>query len=36
VHYPSDILAGWTAAMAWVVGVYVMVFRGRQPPWRMR
>jgi undecaprenyl-diphosphatase len=27
VHYPSDILAGWTAAMAWVAGVYLMVFR---------
>lgn len=29
VHYPSDILAGWMAAMAWVAGVYLMVFRDR-------
>ena len=29
VHYPSDILAGWMAAMAWVAGVYLMVFRSR-------
>ncbi len=29
VHYPSDILAGWRAAMAWVAGVYLMVFRDR-------
>ena len=28
VHYPSDILAGWTAACAWVVGVYGLVFYG--------
>lgn len=27
VHYPSDILAGWAATMAWVAGVYLMVFR---------
>ncbi|WP_399682117.1 phosphatase PAP2 family protein [Xenophilus sp.] len=26
VHYPSDILAGWTAAMAWTVGMYSLVF----------
>jgi len=34
VHYPSDILAGWTAATAWVIGVYALVFRGgRSRPW---
>lgn len=32
VHYPSDILAGWAFAMAWVVAVYLVVYRanGRQ------
>lgn len=33
VHYPSDILAGWMAASAWVVGTYAVVFRHRQRPW---
>jgi undecaprenyl-diphosphatase len=33
VHYPSDILAGWTAASAWVIGVYVLVFYGTLRPW---
>jgi undecaprenyl-diphosphatase len=27
VHYPSDILAGWAAAIAWTYGVYALVFR---------
>lgn len=32
VHYPSDILAGWAAASAWVVACYLLVFsRGRRP-----
>lgn len=26
VHYPSDILAGWAAAVAWVVGVSVVLY----------
>ena len=32
VHYPSDILAGWAFAIAWVVAVYLVVYRanGRQ------
>jgi len=34
VHYPSDILAGWTAACAWVVGVYGLVFYGTLRPWQ--
>jgi undecaprenyl-diphosphatase len=36
VHYPSDILAGWTAALAWTAGVYLMVFRWEGRPWRHR
>jgi len=35
VHYPSDILAGWCAALAWVVGCYLVMFRHRAP-WRRR
>jgi len=33
VHYPSDILAGWCAALVWVVGCYLVMFRRRRP-WR--
>lgn len=25
VHYPSDILAGWAAAIAWTIGMYILV-----------
>lgn len=35
VHYPSDILAGWAAALAWVSVVYLLVrpnHRGPRPP----
>ena len=32
VHYPSDILAGWSAAIAWVFGTYVLVDRKAPPP----
>ncbi len=32
VHYPSDILAGWSAAIAWVFGMYVLVSRKAPPP----
>ena len=31
VHFPSDILAGWTAAIAWTVLAYLLVFRGARP-----
>ena len=31
VHFPSDILAGWAAAVAWVVLAYLLVFRGGRP-----
>lgn len=33
VHFPSDILAGWSAALAWTYAVYAMVFRGGVRPW---
>jgi membrane-associated phospholipid phosphatase len=32
VHYPSDILAGWTAAIAWTFGIYTLVDRRAPPP----
>ena len=35
VHFPSDILAGWTAASIWVVGVYALVFYGTLKPWQV-
>ncbi|HET7125504.1 MAG TPA: phosphatase PAP2 family protein [Lysobacter sp.] len=35
VHFPSDILAGWTAAVAWTFGTYAVVFRGTLRPWRL-
>jgi len=34
VHYPSDILGGWAAAIAWVVGIYAAVFVGTRRPWK--
>lgn len=33
VHYPSDIIAGWVAALAWVVGVYLALYRSSMKPW---
>ena len=36
VHYPSDILAGWAAASAWVMAVYLLAFRGELRPWHPR
>jgi len=32
VHYPSDILAGWAAALVWTIAVHGLVFR-RVKPW---
>ncbi|MBD3884113.1 phosphatase PAP2 family protein [Phormidium tenue FACHB-886] len=32
VHYPSDILAGWMAALAWAIGVSSLVRPHLQPP----
>jgi len=32
VHYPSDILAGWCAAIAWVVFMDILVERKAPPP----
>lgn len=34
VHFPSDILAGWAAAVAWTTGVYAVAFRGTLRPWK--
>jgi undecaprenyl-diphosphatase len=36
VHYPSDILAGWTAALVWAVGCYGLAFYGHLRPWATR
>src|SRR3546814_9881919 len=33
VHFPSDILAGWAAALAWTAGAYLLVFRWDGRPW---
>jgi undecaprenyl-diphosphatase len=32
VHFPSDILAGWCAAIAWVFGMFALVDRKAPPP----
>lgn len=35
VHFPSDILAGWAAAITWCAVTYLLVFpHGRRPWWR--
>lgn len=36
VHYPSDVLAGWAAALAWAMACYVTVFNGDAQPWAAR
>jgi membrane-associated phospholipid phosphatase len=33
VHYPSDILAGWAVASAWVAVVFLSMYRVRRHPW---
>lgn len=35
VHYPSDILAGWSAALTWSIAIYLLVFPHGQRPWRV-
>jgi undecaprenyl-diphosphatase len=34
VHYPSDILAGWTAALVWTIAVYGLVYPGTRHTWQ--
>jgi membrane-associated phospholipid phosphatase len=34
VHYPSDILAGWTVSVAWAVGVNLLIRPQRKRFWR--
>jgi undecaprenyl-diphosphatase len=36
VHYPSDILAGWTVASVWAVSCFFMVFHHHRHPWEYR
>jgi undecaprenyl-diphosphatase len=36
VHYPSDILAGWTAASVWTVCCFFTVFQHDRHPWQSR
>ena len=35
VHYPSDILAGWAAAIAWTIAVHVLLFHRNRSPERV-
>ena len=31
VHYPSDVLGAWMGALAWVVGLYLLLSRRLRP-----
>ena len=31
VHFPSDVLGAWTGALAWVVGLYLLLSRRLRP-----
>ncbi len=31
VHYPSDVLAGWSAGVAWAMATHLLVFRMPRP-----
>lgn len=35
VHYPSDILAGWAAAITWTAAIYLLVFPHGRRPWEL-
>lgn len=35
VHYPSDILAGWAAALTWAAAIYLLVFPHGRRPWQV-
>ena len=34
VHYPSDILAGWAAAITWTAAIYLLVFAHGRRAWQ--
>ncbi len=34
VHYPSDILAGWAAAVTWTAAIYLLLFPHGRRPWQ--
>lgn len=34
VHYPSDILAGWAAALTWTAAMYLLLFPHGRRPWQ--
>lgn len=32
VHYPSDVLGGWSAGLIWTCGLYLILQKGRKQP----